>query len=241
MKQNKSPVTVNERQPFFSAGSITVIAILTAISLILYLFVKFPLPFIFPSWLDFQISDLPALLGGFALGPVAGAVIIVLKCCLKMLFGLSSTANVGELADILVGIAFVVPAAIIYSKFRSKKSAIAGLAVGTASAVVVSVLANAFVLIPFYTKSFGMEAIVGMVQALYPNVNGDNFLAYYLPLAVAPFNILRCVLSGVLTYLVYKPLSKALHWNGKVHRKPSDADNGDNKSDATGVDCTDNK
>lgn len=220
MKQN-SVDTVN-KQRLLTTGNITVIAILTAISLILYLFVKFPLPFIFPSWLDFQISDLPALLGGFAIGPVAGAIIIVLKCVLKILFGMSSTANVGEFADILVGIAFVVPAALIYKKYRNKKSAIVGLAVGTLSAVIISLLANAFILIPFYAKNYGMEAIVGMVQVLYPDVNADNFLSFYLPLAVAPFNILRCLLSGVITYFVYKPLSKALHWNGKKSAKPTD-------------------
>lgn len=220
MKQN-SVDTVN-KQRLLTTGNITVIAILTAISLILYLFVKFPLPFIFPSWLDFQISDLPALLGGFAIGPVAGAIIIVLKCVLKILFGMSSTANVGEFADILVGIAFVVPAALIYKKYRNKKSAIVGLAVGTLSAVIISLLANAFILIPFYAKNYGMEAIVGMVQVLYPDVNADNFLSFYLPLAVAPFNILRCLLSGVITYFVYKPLSKALHWNGKKSSKPTD-------------------
>ena len=220
MKQNLEER--QSKQRLLTTGNITVIAVLTAISLILYLFVKFPLPFLFPSWLDFQISDLPALLGGFAIGPVAGAIIIVLKCVLKILFGMSSTANVGEFADILVGIAFVVPAALIYKKYRNKKSAIAGLGVGTVSAVIVSLLANAFILIPFYAKSYGMEAIVGMVEVIYPNVNSENFLSYYLPLAVAPFNILRCLLSGVITYFVYKPLSKALHWNGKKSSKPTD-------------------
>ena len=67
----------------FTTGNMAVMAVLTAISYILYMFVKFPLPF-FPPWLDVQISDLPALLGGFAINPLASVIIVVVKCLLKM-------------------------------------------------------------------------------------------------------------------------------------------------------------
>lgn len=209
---------------FFSAGNIAIMAILTAISFVLYAFVKFPLPFMFPAWLDIQFSDLPALLGGFALGPVAGCIIIVIKCCLKM--PMTTTSCVGELADIIVGIAFVLPASLIYRKFKSKKGAIAGMGVGTACAVVCGVLANWVVLIPFYAKYMfgdgdylaGLTVIVNFVSELYSGITVDNFYGYYLPLAVLPFNILRCAVCAVLTYFTYKPLSKALHWEIK-HKK----------------------
>lgn len=194
----------------FSTKNVAVMAILTALSFVLYMFAKFPLPFIFPGFLDMQFSDLPALLGGFALGPYAGAIIIVVKCLIKMPF--SSTACVGELADIIIGLANVVPAAIFYKHFKSKKGAIGAMAIGTGCAVVVSLFANAFILIPFYSKAYGMEAIVGMVKSLYPEVNGDNFLKFYLPLAVLPFNAIRCIICAFITYFVYKPLSKALKW-----------------------------
>lgn len=212
---------------FFTAGNMAVMAILTAISYILYMFVKFPLPFAFPGWLDMQISDLPALLGGFALGPVAGCIIIVVKCRLKMPF--TGTACVGELADIIVGIAFVLPASLLYRKFKNRKSAGLGLIVGSFSAIAFAILANWLVLIPFYSSMFGngdaaagLAKIVGMVSALYPKVTTDNFYSYYLPLAVLPFNAIRCIVCALITYFTYKPLSKALHW--EIKRKPKKAD-----------------
>ncbi|MCH5159537.1 MAG: ECF transporter S component [Clostridiales bacterium] len=209
----------------FSAGNIAVMAILAAISFVLYMFVKFPLPFMFPSFLDMQISDLPALLGGFALGPVEGALIIVIKCCIKMPF--TSTACIGELGDIAIGVANVLPAALIYRFFKNRKGAILGMALGMVCAVIVGVLMNWLVLIPFYANKFGMGAIVGMMQALYPNVTADTVYNYYLPLAVVPFNILRCLVCALVTYFTYKPLSKALHWEigkKKVAEQATDVD-----------------
>ena len=224
-QQNAEKAVQKETKPhFFSAGNLAVMAILSALSFILYAtpFLKFSLPFIFPSFLDMQFSDLPALLGGFALGPVAGCIIIVVKCCLKM--PMTGTACVGELADIIVGIAFVLPAALIYKRNKSRKGALIGLLVGMLSAVSVSLLANWLVLIPFYTKEFGMEMVVGMMQALYPEITADTLYNYYLPLAVLPFNMLRCLVCAVITYFVYKPLSKALHWEIKHKNKPVGAE-----------------
>jgi riboflavin transporter FmnP len=200
----------------FTSRNIAVMAMLSALSFVLYAFVKFPLPFLFPGFLDMQFSDLPALLGGFALGPYAGGIIIVIKCLIKMPF--SSTACVGELADIIIGLANVIPASIYYAKNKSKKGAIISLVIGMICAVIFALLANAFILIPFYTKAYGMEAIIGMVKALYPGVNAQNFMSFYLPLAVLPFNALRCVLCAVLSYFTYKPLSKALHWESNRNK-----------------------
>ena len=223
VEQQNSEKAVQKAKPhFFSAGNLAVMAILSAISFVLYAFCKFNLPFIFPQFLEIQISDLPALLGGFALGPVAGCIIIVVKCCLKM--PMTSTGCVGELADIIVGIAFVLPAALIYKRNKSRKGALIGLLVGMLSAVSVSLLANWLVLIPFYTKAYGMEAVVGMMQALYPEITADTLYNYYLPLAVLPFNMLRCLVCAVITYFVYKPLSKALHWEIKHKNKPVGAE-----------------
>ena len=226
-QQNAEKAVQKETKPhFFSAGNLAVMAILSALSFILYAtpFLKFSLPFIFPSFLDMQFSDLPALLGGFALGPVAGCIIIVVKCCLKM--PMTSTACVGELADIIVGIAFVLPAALIYKRNKSRKGALIGLLVGMLSAVGVSILANWLILIPFYAslQEIGIEGLLSMMQALYPEITADTLYNYYLPLAVLPFNMLRCLVCAVITYFVYKPLSKALHWEIKHKNKPVGAE-----------------
>lgn len=197
------------KQEFFSAKNIAKIAILSAIAYVLYLFVKFPLPFIFPAFLDIQFSDLPALIGGFAMGPWAGCLIVIVKCLLKMPF--STTACVGEIADIIMGIAFVLPASILYKKAKSKKSAFIGVIIGAVCCVVASIVANWLLLIPFYAKMFGWEAILGMVSSLYANVTQATFYTYYILLAVIPFNILRCSIVVAFTFLLYKRVSPILH------------------------------
>ncbi|MBQ9716228.1 MAG: ECF transporter S component [Clostridia bacterium] len=197
------------KQEFFSAKNIAKIAILSAIAYVLYLFVKFPLPFIFPAFLDIQFSDLPSLIGGFAMGPWAGCLIVIVKCLLKMPF--STTACVGEIADIIMGIAFVLPASILYKKAKSKKSAFIGVIIGAVCCVVASIVANWLLLIPFYAKMFGWEAILGMVSSLYANVTQATFYTYYILLAVIPFNILRCSIVVAFTFLLYKRVSPILH------------------------------
>ncbi len=191
----------------FTTKNITRIAIFTALSYVLYMFVKFPIPVIFPTFLDFQISDMPALLAGYMMGPIAGCLVVVVKCLLKLPF--TSTGGVGELGDLLLGIAFVLVASLIYSKYRSKKGALISLVIGSIACTVTAVLVNAFILIPFYANlAGGMDSVANMMSNLFPNASGKNILAYYLPLSVVPFNILRCLLSSVITFLVYKRLSR---------------------------------
>ena len=95
-----------------SGAWVAKMAIMVALSFLLYYigrFIKLP---IFPSFLDFQISELPALFAGFSMGPVSGCLVIIIKCALKL--PLSGTAFVGELTDMLLGVAFVLPASLLY-------------------------------------------------------------------------------------------------------------------------------
>ena len=204
---------------------LTKLAVLTAISFILYFFAKFSLPFMFPSFLDMQFSELPAILAGFSLGPVAGVLVIVLKCLLK--FPFTSTAFVGELTDMVLGILYVLPASILYYRNKSKKSALIGLVVGTIASTVGALILNRFVSVPFYVEFFfkgNFDAIVNMCKPLYPSVTKSTFYLFYLSLAVLPFNILRLSIVTFLTFLVYKRLSKILHWEikNKKGEEPDD-------------------
>lgn len=210
----------------FSAAYLTKLAFLTAIAFVLYSYAKFPLP-IFPSFLDMQLSELPALLAGFSMGPVSGALVIVFKCLLKMLAVPSSTGFSGELTDILLGILFVVPASLVYHLRSNKGSAksgmlhaIAGLVVGTVMLSCMSLVINRYISIPIYSKLFGFDNIVGMVSGLYDGVTAENFYTYYLLLGVLPFNLLRCIIVSLVTFLIYKRLSVILHWEGKSLKKP---------------------
>lgn len=198
-----------------SAAVVTKVALLTALAFVLYL-AKFNLPFMFPSFLEMQFSELPAMLAGFSMGPVAGVLVVVFKCLLK--FPLTSTAYVGELTDMLIGIAYVLPAAIIYRLRKNRKHALIGIGVGMLSEAVLAVIVNRYISIPFYTEMmFGgdLGAIVGVCSAIYPGATEQNFYAFYLGLGVVPFNLLRCLLMSLLTFLLYKRLSVLLHWEGR--------------------------
>lgn len=212
----------NKKSMNFAASYLARLAVLTAMSFVLYLYVKFPLPFMFPVFLDMQFSELPALLAGFSMGPLAGGIVIVAKCLLK--FPFSGTMFVGELTDIIIGLALVLPASFIYKRKKNRSHAFYGLAAGVIIATLASVLLNYFVSVPFYVELYfggNWTGLLKMCSVLYPNATRENFFAYYLTLAVVPFNILRGVLTAFLTFLTYKRLSKLLHWEGtKLIRVP---------------------
>ena len=203
----------------FTTAYIAKVAILTALSFILYAFAKFPLPFIFPEFLEIQISELPALLAGFSMGPVSACIVIILKCLFKL--AMTHTGFVGELTDILLGISFVLPASIIYQLHKDKKHALIGLAVGGTILTALSLLVNRFISIPFYANLYGFDNVVGMVAGLYKKVTIDNFYTYYLLVGVLPFNVLRCIIVSALTFVLYKRLSRILHWDGTSMKKTS--------------------
>ena len=194
----------------FTASRVTKLALLTALSVALYLvpFLKFNLP-IFPPFLDIQISDLPALMAGFMFGPLDGCLVIIIKCLLKI--PLSGSMLVGELGDMLIGVAFVLSSALIYRSFKTKKNALLSLAVGVAVSTEVAIITNVFILVPFYVEAYfggNWTPLIGMLSALYPKINADNFYFYYLLAGVLPFNILRSSISAGITFFLYKRIGK---------------------------------
>ena len=192
---------------------IAITAVFAAMSFGLYLLGKFcKLPFLFPSFLDLQFSELPALIVGYALGPVYGAAVIVVKCLLKM--PMTSTGFVGELTDIVLGLLLVLPASILYRFKRNLKGAILGALLGSFFMIGGAILLNRFVSIPFYLKTFfdgNWDILLGMLKGLFPKINQQNFYRYYLWCSVLPFNFLRCLVMCLLTFGVYKRLSKLIH------------------------------
>ena len=186
----------------------TKIAIFSALSSILYFVPKFPLPFLFPAFLDIQFSNLPAILGGFAMGPVGGILIIVIRTLIKLPF--SSTAYVGEFADLLIGIATVLTSSLIYKTHKTKKGGIVALLFGTVAWVVSSMLMNWLVLLPFYMQAFyggnTTKFIEDCIEVL-PNMNTENFMKFYIFGAVLPFNALLATMVGIITFFVYKRIS----------------------------------
>ena len=184
-------------------------AIFSALSFILYLFPKFPLPF-FPSFLDIQFSNLPALLGGFVLGPLGGCIIVIVRCLLKLILGMSSTAGAGEIADLLLGLAVVFSSSMIYKYNKNRKGGIVALIVAVVVWVVSSVFINCYINIPVYLELFfkgDIEGLVAMCKLVIKGINADNFMEYYIKYAVIPFNFILATLVSLITFFVYKRIS----------------------------------
>ncbi len=184
------------------------VAMLSAVSVVLMLF-EFPLPFIAPPFYELDFSEVPVLLGTFALGPVAGVVIELIKVLLNLLINGTQTGGVGEAANFVVGVSYILPAGLIYKKFKTKKSATLGMACGGATMVVFGAFMNAFILIPAYAKAFHMpvEAIVEAGRNIFPPIDS---LAKLVIFCVVPFNLIKVVLVSLITRFIYKPLSPLL-------------------------------
>lgn len=198
--------TANQHQTrFFSTPTLVKVAVLSAICYVL-MFIQFPIPAIFPDFLKIDISDVPAILGGMALGPVAGITIELIKNILQALTN-STTGGVGELANFLIGGSFVLVTSVIYRRGKSLKSSIIGLILGTIFMTVVGAIANYFILIPFYTNFMPLEAIIGMGSALNPKVVD---LATYIMWMVTPFNVIKGILMSIIIVLVYKKVELVL-------------------------------
>ena len=186
-------------------------SILIAISMVLYVFVKFPLPFIFPGFLEIQFSDVPIIIGGYLFGVYGGIIMALARFLLKLPF--SSTAFVGELADLLITIAFTISSTIIYKKSKSNKKLLISLIWGSIASIFVAMMTNQWLLIPFYVKFFydgNFETLLNMVKPLYENVTEDLFYLYYQSFAVIPFNILRLSICSTVVYLTEQRLEKLL-------------------------------
>ncbi len=192
---------------------------LSTLAGVLYVF-GFPIASAFPSWLELNFSDIPSLIGAFALGPVSGTLIVLFKIIIKLVIKGTSTVFVGELADFLIGLAFVLPAALIYKKIRTFKGAVLGMAVGTVASVAMAILANWLVLVPFYLKLFfkgSWDPLVSTMQAIFgEGCTRDTFYNFYLWASVLPFNVIRCFIAIAVTLPVYKHISRLIN---KLHTK----------------------
>jgi riboflavin transporter FmnP len=184
------------------------VAMLSSVATILMLF-EFPLPFIAPPFYEIDLSEVPVFIGAFAMGPLAGVVIEGVKILLNLIVNGTATAGVGEVANFVMGVVFVLPAALIYKRNKTKSIAVLGLITGTVVMTVSSCFINAYVMLPVYAGAFKMpiDVIVGMGTKIWPSV--DTMFEFVL-ICVAPFNLLKGVIVSVITILIYKYVSPLL-------------------------------
>ena len=183
------------------------VGIFAAIAAVLMYF-EFPLPFA-PGFYELDFSEIPVLICSFSMGPVAGVVCEFLKVVLKLFLKGTSTAFVGDLANFVVGCAFILPASVVDFAKKSKTGAIAGMGVGTAVMTVFGSLFNALYLIPAFSVLFDMplEVIIGKGTEINPAITSVNTLVIF---AVVPFNLLKGVVDSAITFLLYKHIERLL-------------------------------
>lgn len=198
------------RERILTTRKIALIGVFSAIAAVLHM-LDFPIPFA-PSFYKMDFSEIPALIGAFAFGPVAAVMIEFCKIVLKLLFKGTSTAFVGDLANFIIGCSFLLPASILYFFRKTKKNAIIGCVAGTLVMTVFGSAFNAIYLIPKFAQLYGLplESIIEMGHAINPAINSVSTLALF---AVVPMNLLKGAAVSVVTVLVYKKLSPILHKN----------------------------
>ena len=198
----KSSMTTSQRRTRY----LVISAMLSAVSIVLMQF-DFSVPFM-PSFIKMDLSDLPALIGAYSMGPLYGVIIALVKNLLHLLR--TSTGGIGELSNFLLSALFVLPAGLIYQKNKTRRRAIIGAVIGAVSMAVFSVITNYFIVYPVYTAFMPMETIIAMYQAILPKIKDGDLLSC-LVIFNMPFTFVKAMLSVVITLLIYKPLSPIIH------------------------------
>ncbi len=185
---------------------ISITAIFGALGFVLML-LEFPLPFIIPSFIKLDFSEIPAIISAFAYGPLYGVLVCLIKNLLHLF--VTSSAGVGELSNFVLGAIFVGVAGAVYKKIHSRKGALIGSLIGALIMAVVSIFTNFYIVYPAFSVLYGlpMEAILGMYKALLSTT--DN-LFEALVIFNLPFNLAKGILDAAICFIIYKKLSPIL-------------------------------
>ena len=188
------------------------ISLLSVLAL-LFMFIEVPLP-IFPSFLKIEVSDIPAVVGAIIYGPLAGVVIELVKNLLHGVL-MTSTGFVGELANFIVGSAFVIPIGLIYNRTDIKFKLLVSSILGIILMVIAAAVGNYFVFLPLYEKVMGwnLNDFVAMGAAINSSITSVKSLVI---LSIAPFNVLKGVIVSVVITVIIKPLSSIIEKEKKV-------------------------
>ncbi len=203
---NTQTVTADKAEKKVNVRYLTVTAMLSAIAYIL-MFLDFSVPFM-PSFIKMDLSELPALIGSFAMGPVCGVVVCLIKNVLHLF--ITTTGGVGELSNFILGAAFVLPAGLIYKHKKSRKSALIGSLTGAVFMGIFSIVSNYYLVYPVYYNFMPQDVILAAYQAIIPSVK--NILQCLICFNL-PFTVVKGLFSVVITFFTYKHISPILKGN----------------------------
>lgn len=199
---------MQSKKTLFSTRDLVIVGLFSALAYVLMLLES-------PGYLGFlriEFSDVPAILGGLGLGPAAGVFIELIKNIIKALS--TKTIGDGELANFVVGSAYVLPLSIIYRKWKGKHRLLTGYVVGTVTMCVAGMIVNYFVTLPLYSNMFGgVDALIGFVGSMTPGFLPEiNSLWKIIIIGITPFNVLKGIMMAVVSYYVFKLVKKPLQF-----------------------------
>lgn len=175
------------------------VAVMAGIAFVL-MFIDFPILFIAPSFMKIDLSDVPALISGFAMGPIYGVLVQLIKVLLNL--SKSITGGVGELSNFIVGSSLVLVSSMIYHRHKTIKTAAIGLAIGVLVMTSIAMASNYFIVFPLYSRiMIPMETLIGMGNAITPRINSLETMMLY---SILPFNIIKGTIASIATLVLYK-------------------------------------
>ncbi len=184
---------------------ITVCGIMSAISYIL-MFFEFPVSFLIPSFIQFDFSEIPALITSFAFGPFYGVIVCLIKNLLHLPF--TKTSGVGELANFLLGAVFCYFTGFIYSNKKTRKTALIACLIGSLLMAVISFPINYYITYPVYYKVIApMPVVLSAYKALLSFVKS---IPQALLIFNLPFTFAKGIIDSLICFVIYKKLSPIL-------------------------------
>lgn len=199
--------TITMQQPKRAAAlnirTITMTALLPAMAYVLA-FVEFPVP-LSPSFARMDLSDFPALIGAFVVGPLSGLLIELAKNTLQLMT--TSTGGIGEIANFLMGASYVVTAGFIYNRHKTKKTALIACILASVVMGIAAALANYFILLPLFESFMPLDQLISSFAEFLPFIRTKLDVVLFNAL---PFNLLKGLAIGGFTMLTYKRLAPIL-------------------------------
>lgn len=196
-------VATQKRTSIQNVRILTMTAVLSAISFVLAFF-EFPVP-LSPSFARMDLSDLPALIGAFAYGPMSGILIELVKNALQFLT--SSTGGIGELANFIMGSSFVVTAGLIYKLHKTKRTALIACLVASVVMGITAAIVNYFILLPVFEAFMPLDQLIASFGEFIPFIKTKLDVVLF---NAFPFNLLKGIGISIVTMLLYKRLTPIL-------------------------------
>ena len=190
----------------FNTRYLVVTAMLSAVAFVL-MFLEFPIPALIPAFIKMDLSDLPALIGSFSMGPLSGIIISLLKNLLHILIKGTSSGGIGELANFMMGAVFSALAGLIYKLHKTKATALVGGIVGSVVMGIVAAFANYFILLPLFEQFMPVDQIIASFGEFLPFIKTKLDVVLY---NAFPFNLLKGLVITAFTMLIYKRIRPLL-------------------------------